>query len=151
VSRSSTNRFHKISRLYTLLEMADAASLARANIEVSKAEVILKVQRQKIEEVARGSLLALVQRGRSEWLILDSEGDCAAWNENRLERIILQREQHRDRVYEQYQESLLKKRQIEAEEQRIRSASEYRNNRSTQAMLDGLFLSHKQWLKTLIH
>ena len=151
MSRSSTNRFHKISRLYTLLEMADAASLARANIEVSKAEVILKVQRQKIEEVARGSLLALVQRGRSEWLILDSEGDCAAWNENRLERIILQREQHRDRVYEQYQESLLKKRQIEAEEQRIRSASEYRNNRSTQAMLDGLFLSHKQWLKTLIH
>ncbi len=147
MSRSSTNRFHKLSRLYSLLEMADAASLARANIEVSKAEVNLKVQRQKIEEVARGSLLALVQRGRSEWLILDSEGDCAAWNEDQLERIILQREQHRDRVYEQYQESLLKRRQIEAEEQRIRSTSEYRKNRLKQAMLDELFLSHKKWRK----
>lgn len=137
----------RLADVYALIEVQKAALLSRSNSALRAVERKLEEQTDLMVHMRATGSKALVQGERSEWLMCESERECATRNVTDLERANKHRQEMRESALEQYLGSLLKKDQMDAAVDVAKSSLREAQQRREQISLDDRFVARSNWIR----
>ena len=135
----------RLVALYLAVEEMHSTELQRMTAAVREAELAIGVEQEATRSANVAVRAALLAGDRASWMVAETQRETAAWRQQGLEQIRLEREGLNDAAREQYVASRLKRMQIQRVFDDIAARMAIEEGRRMQAVSDDRFLARRRW------